>query len=59
MCLQVGLAAPAASDTNIVPGLPVPGTLEHTVTLALFNAQQSLNKFLSGGQPAVENKVKF
>ena len=41
-----------------VPGLPVPGTLEHSVTLALFNAQQFINQALSGSsQPAIDNKL--
>ena len=46
-----------ASVGEPVPGLPVPGTLEHTVALALFNAQQFVNQALSGpSQPAVETK---
>ena len=53
--------APASSSPGepAVPGLPVPGTLEHTVALALFNAQQFVNQALSGSgpsQPAIDNK---
>ncbi len=47
-----------------VAGLPTPGTLEHTITLALYNANQNFNQFinsLSGnginGQPAADNKI--
>ena len=42
-----------------VPGLPVPGTLEHSLTLALFKAQQALNKIFEDkpSQPAVDNKI--
>jgi len=45
-----------------IPGLPQPGTLEHTVTLALFNLQQSLNSMLRGksdgaSQPPIDNKL--
>ena len=58
---KIGLPAPTASSQStqeLIPGLPVPGTLEHTVTLALFNAQQYLNKVLSPpSQPAIDNKL--
>ena len=60
---KIGLpAAPASAsspDTSITPGLPVPGTWEHTVTLALFNAQQYLNTMLKSkpSQPAIDNKI--
>ena len=42
-----------------VPGLPVPGTLEHSLTLALFKAQQAINNILEDkpNQPAVDNKI--
>ena len=33
-----------------IPGLPVPGTLQHTITLALFRAQQAMNKVLKPAQ---------
>ena len=47
-----------SSGGEPVPGLPVPGTLEHTVTLALFNAQQYLKQVLSPpSQPPIENKL--
>ena len=57
---KIGLPAPTSSNTqsqDLVPGLPVPGTLEHTVTLALFNAQQYINQILSPSQPAIDNKL--
>ena len=60
---KIGLPAPSVSasspDTSITPGLPVPGTWEHTVTLALFNAQQYLNTMLNSkpSQPAIDNKI--
>ena len=47
----------SSSEENPVPGLPVPGTLEHTVTLALFNAQQYINQILSPSQPAIDSKL--
>ena len=55
-------ADPAPSSPSSVgepvPGLPVPGTLEHTVTLALFNAQQYIKQVLSPpSQPPIENKL--
>ena len=47
-----------SSGGEPVPGLPVPGTLEHTVTLALFNAQQYIKQVLSPpSQPPIENKL--
>ena len=68
--LYNGLAQPAQASPSLpplpsssagepaVPGLPVPGTLEHTVALTLFNAQQFVNQALSGSsQPAVDNKL--
>ena len=33
-----------------IPGLPVPGTLQHTITLALFRAQQTLAQVLQPSQ---------
>ena len=56
---KVGVAAGAAPDQDDhVPGLPKPGTLEHTITLALFKAQQSLNALLNpSNQPAIDNKL--
>ena len=46
---QAGLHNPSSSaEHQTVPGLPVPGTLEHTVALGLFNAQQYINGMLSG-----------
>ena len=62
---KVGVAAGGAPDQDhgdYVPGLPKPGTLEHTITLALFKAQQSLNQMMSGkpgasSQPAIDNKI--
>ena len=59
---KIGLPAPTQTASqpaqDLVPGLPVPGTLEHTVALALFNAQQYINQALSGtSQPAVDNKL--
>ena len=65
---KIGLPAPASSPSfsssssssgDLVPGLPVPGTLEHTVTLALFNAQQYLNQMFRDkpSQPAIDNKI--
>ena len=62
---KIGLPASASSssssslDTSHTPGLPVPGTWEHTVTLALFNAQQYLNTMFKSkpSQPAIDNKI--
>ena len=62
---KIGLPAASSSasssgpDTSHTPGLPVPGTWEHTVTLALFNAQQYLNTMLKSkpSQPAIDNKI--
>ena len=62
---KIGLPATSAAsssssgDTSYTPGLPVPGTWEHTVTLALFNAQQYLNTMLKSkpSQPAIDNKI--
>ena len=59
---KIGLPAPTQTASqpaqDLVPGLPVPGTLEHTVALALFNAQQYINQALSGSsQPAIDNKL--
>ena len=56
---KVGVAAGAAPDQDHhVPGLPKPGTLEHTITLAIFKAQQSLNAMLKpNNQPAIDNKL--
>ena len=58
---KIGLPAASASspDTSHTPGLPVPGTWEHTVTLALFNAQQYLNTMLKSkpSQPAIDQKI--
>ena len=60
---KIGLPAPtqpvsSQAGQDLVPGLPVPGTLEHTVALALFNAQQYINQALSGpSQPAIDNKL--
>ena len=62
---KIGLPASASSssssslDTSHTPGLPVPGTWEHTVTLALFNAQQYLNTLFKSkpSQPAIDNKI--
>ena len=42
----VSSSSSSSSDT-LVPGLPVPGTLEHTVALTLFNAQQYVNSMFS------------
>ena len=53
--------SPSSSSlsTSHTPGLPVPGTLEHTVTLALFNAQQYVNRLFKSkpSQPAIDNKI--
>ena len=38
----------SSTPEALIPGLPVPGTLEHTVALTLFNAQQYVNSMLSG-----------
>jgi len=62
---KVGVAADSAPDQDhgdSVAGLPKPGTLEHTITLALFKAQQSLNQMMSSkpgasSQPAIDNKL--
>ena len=60
---KIGLPAPTqtasqSASQDLIPGLPVPGTLEHSVTLALFNAQQFINQALSGSsQPAIDNKL--
>ena len=37
----------------------MPGTMEHTVTLALFNAQQYINNLFRSkpSQPAIDNKI--
>jgi len=54
---QAPATIPSPPGEAAVPGLPVPGTLEHSLTLALFNAQQFVNQALSGPfQPALENK---
>ena len=61
---QVGLQNPPASSSSAevhqaVPGLPVPGTLEHTVALGLFNAQQYINGMFSGSSSgnAADTKI--
>ena len=59
---KIGLPAPTETGgqpaQDLVPGLPVPGTLEHTVALALFNAQQYINQAFSGtSQPVIDNKL--
>jgi len=57
---QVTGGAPggAPDQDDQIPGLPKPGTLEHTVKLALFNAEQSLSNFLSpSSQQAIDNKL--
>ena len=61
---QVGLQNPPSSSSSAevhqaVPGLPVPGTLEHTVALGLFNAQQYINGMLSGSSSgnAADTKI--
>ena len=60
---KVGVAAGAAPDQDHhVPGLPKPGTLEHTITLAIFKAQQSLNKLFDdkpgvSSQEGIDNKI--
>ena len=41
-----GSSTPQGDDATWVPGLPKPGTLEHTLTLALFKAQQGLNSIM-------------
>ena len=58
---QVGLHNPpspsSAGAHQAVPGLPVPGTLEHTVALGLFNAQQYINGMISGSGNAADTKI--
>ena len=60
---QVGLHNPPSSSSSAgathqaVPGLPVPGTLEHTVALGLFNAQQYINGMFSGTGNAADTKI--
>ena len=48
----------------MISGLPKPGTLQHTIMLSLFKANQGVNMFLNGlsgnginGQPAADNKI--
>ena len=52
-------SSPPSSPPQAVPGLPVPGTLEHTVALGLFNAQQYINGMFSGSSSsnAVDTKI--
>ena len=59
---QVGLNNPPSPSSTgashqAVPGLPVPGTLEHTVALGLFNAQQYINGMFSGSSNAADTKI--
>ena len=60
---QVGLHNPPSPSSSVgathqaVPGLPVPGTLEHTVALGLFNAQQYINGMFSGSSNAADTKI--
>ena len=55
----ISSSSSSSSDQNLIPGLPVPGTMEHTVTLALFNAQQYINNLFRSkpSQPAIDNKI--
>jgi len=46
--LIIIIISSSTAEHQVVPGLPVPGTLEHTVALGLFNAQQYINGMLSG-----------
>ena len=43
--------AGAGAGAAAVSGLPVPGTLEHSVALAMFGAQQYLASVLAPGPP--------
>ena len=42
---KIGEAAPIEDD---VSGLPVPGTLSHSLTLGLYQAQQNINRVVKG-----------
>ena len=44
---KIGEAAPIEVPDDI-PGLPKPGTLSHSLTLGLFNAQQQLHRVMQG-----------
>ena len=46
-----GAGAGAGAGAAAVSGLPVPGTLEHSVALAMFGAQQYLASVLAPGPP--------
>jgi len=63
-----GAGAPSTENNQLqaTPGLPAPGTLQHSIMLGLFKANQGLNQFVKGltggnsvapSQPAADNKI--
>ena len=51
--------AGAGAGAAAVSGLPVPGTLEHSVALAMFGAQQYLASVLAPGPPNTQVRVQL
>ena len=49
----------AGAGAAAVSGLPVPGTLEHSVALAMFGAQQYLASVLAPGPPNTQVRVQL
>ena len=54
-----GAGAGAGAGAAAVSGLPVPGTLEHSVALAMFGAQQYLASVLAPGPPNTQVRVQL